>query len=323
MSNLIKKVEAFSDEHQLITKGATIVIGLSGGPDSMALLSLLSTLQSTYALTLIAAHLDHQWRPDSSKDDEFCKAQADQLGIPYISAQASEITLTPEKRQKASGSKEELGRFLRRAFFNEIARTTDGVIALAHHYQDQQETFFIRIIRGASIAGLAGMKPKQGQYIRPLLTCTKQELIAYLDSKNLPYLEDKTNIDQRYLRNRIRHTVLPALRACDARFDSSFKKSLKNIQDTDAYLERVTEETYEQIAQDSGISIQEFLAIDPFLHHRLLVYWFIKAKVPFTPTTALLSEVMRFLNNPAKEHQVHPSWRLVKEKTILTIQHTS
>ncbi len=320
-------MQAYSDEHNLITIGSTIIIGLSGGPDSVALLSILKKLQPQYNLTLIAAHLDHQWRKDSHKDEAFCKELAASHNIEYVSTKAEDITLPSSKmKNPSSAPKEEVGRALRRAFFNDLAHKHNATaIALGHHYNDQQETFFLRMIRGASIAGLAAMKPKQEIYIRPLLTCTKQEIIEYLASEGLKYLEDETNKDTHYLRNAIRHLVIPALRDCDTRFDVSFSKTFSNVQQTDAYLDRVTKTAFDHITSKQSnvlaLDKDKFLAIDSFLHHRLLVLWLCKEGVPFTPTTSFFNEIMRFMNNSGKEHKVHTSWSIIKNAHQIRINH--
>ncbi len=249
--HLIDKVRTFSEEHQLFPKGSPLIVGVSGGPDSVALLSVLKTVQPTYGYSLIAAHLDHQWRAESYKDVAFCKDLCQSLAIEFVPTTADKITLA-----KKAHSQEDKGRLLRRAYFEELAKKYHaGAIALGHHYNDQQETFFLRMIRGASIAGLAAMKPKQDLYIRPLLACSKAELLAYLKEEGLSFMTDETNSDPRYLRNAIRHQVIPALRNCDERFEGSFYKTLKAVQETDAYLERVAEETYERLTRGSKPSL--------------------------------------------------------------------
>ncbi len=328
---LVKKVQTFSDEQQLITKGSCpqgsclqescLIVGLSGGPDSVALLSLLKELQPLYEYTLIAAHLDHQWRENSHEDIDFCRSFAKSLDVRFESATLDTITLS-----KKPGSQEEHGRLIRRAYFEELAHTYNAFgIALGHHYNDQQETFFLRMIRGASISGLAAMKPQNGLYIRPLLECTKDEILAYLKDKNISYLEDETNKDTKYLRNAIRHQVIPALRECDERFDRSFYKTLQSVQDTDAYITRITEEAFTdmttKIQGTTALSHKKFLEADPFLKERLLIRWFCEEGVPFTPSGGFFNEVMRFMKNEGKEHQVHPSWKLVKKKGFLLIKH--
>ncbi len=317
---LEEKVRAFSDEHQLISEGSTLIVGLSGGPDSVALLTLLHNVYPT--CRLIAAHLDHQWRKESSKDVTFCRAFTESLSVEFVHTTAQNITLT-----KKPQSQEDHGRLIRRAYFEELAKEYHAsAIALGHHYNDQQETFFLRMIRGASIAGLAAMKPKKELYIRPLLSCTKEELLSYLKDKNMAYVEDETNTDPKYLRNAIRHQVIPALRACDTRFDSSFVKTLKTIQETDAYLDRITKVTLEAMSTTlkgaTLLDTKKLLATDEFLQHRLLVHWLCKERVPFTPTQGFFNELMRFLHNQGKEHQLHPSWKLVKSGTSLSIKRT-
>lgn len=322
---LVKKVQTFSDEQQLITKGSCLqgsclIVGLSGGPDSVALLSMLKELQPLYEYTLIAAHLDHQWRDNSHEDVDFCRSFAESLEVGFESATLDKITLS-----RKPGSQEEHGRLARRTYFEELAQKYNALaIALGHHYNDQQETFFLRMIRGASIAGLAAMKPQKGLYIRPLLECTKDEILAYLKDKKLTYLEDETNKDTKYLRNAIRHLVIPALRDCDERFDRSFYKTLQSVQHTDAYIARITEEAFADITTKvqgaTALSYDKFLAADPFLKERLLIRWFCEEGVPFTPSGGLFKEVLRFLDNEGKEHQVHTSWKLVKEKGFLLIK---
>ena len=173
---MISKVRKFIEKHRIIEPNSTIVVGLSGGPDSVCLLHVLRQLQEEYGLVLIAAHLDHEWRNNSKEDARFCKQYAESLGIHFVEAKASEIVGV----RKYNGSKEELGRRLRRSFFESVMQKNNGhSIALGHHANDQQETFFLRMMRGASIAGLSGMKPKERGYLRPLLGCHKHEILEY------------------------------------------------------------------------------------------------------------------------------------------------
>ena len=141
----------------------------------------------------------------------FVNTYADSLASEYIQATPADIPLT-----KDTGSQEDRGRRLRRTFLEKIAKEHSAdAIALGHHQDDQQETFFLRLIRGASITGLAGMKPRHGLYIRPLLDCKKESILTYLRTEGLSFLHDSTNEDDSFLRNGIRLNVLPALRSCD------------------------------------------------------------------------------------------------------------
>ncbi len=313
-----QRVADLITKKELIKHDSTIIVGLSGGPDSVCLLILLKKWQEQLRLNLIAAHLDHGWRARSAQDALFCKEFSHQIGVPFEGAQAHEIIV----QKKYNGSKEEQGRLLRRQFFKILAQKhTASVIALGHHQDDQQETFLLRMIRGASIAGLASMRPKDGLYIRPLLGVYKQEIIAYLSQEQAAFLHDETNDDKSFLRNALRHTVLPALKNCDTRFDLNFSKMIDHIQQTDDFLDRLAHarltELYNNDAQ--GINYNELLGTDSFLHHRIILLWMRKAGVPFTPSTAFFDEILRFIRSGTSRHAISPSWYLEKKKEIVTI----
>ncbi len=148
---LYTQITTFSNQHNLIPPHATLIVGLSGGPDSVLLLHYLAALAHTHNLTLIAAHLDHEWRPDSYKDVEFCQELTQRLGIKLVASKLSDLSLS----RKFNGSKEEYARSMRRHFLEQIQHQYHAnFIALAHHADDQQETFFIRMMRGTSLSGL-------------------------------------------------------------------------------------------------------------------------------------------------------------------------
>src|SRR5580704_10711033 len=171
---MIHHINDFIAHHKLFSDGSTIVLGLSGGPDSIFLLHVLAALHNQKKITLIAAHLDHGWRATSAADAQFCMHEAQRLGIACIIGHLDEFKDTISW----NGSQEELGRKTRRLFLQQVAeRYNAHHIALAHHAQDQQETFFIRLIRGSSIAGLASMLPANGIYIRPLLATSKTDIL--------------------------------------------------------------------------------------------------------------------------------------------------
>lgn len=320
MLDLEKKVSMFCAQHNLIKPQSTIIVGLSGGPDSVCLLTMLKNFESSHGLKLIAAHLDHGWRENSAQDAQFCKDFALKNNVQYVQAQAADISIA----KKYNGSQEELGRFLRRQFFQNIAQEyAADAIALAHHQDDQQETFFMRMMRGASLTGLSSMRPLDGLYIRPLLDLYKQEILEYLAQENVPYVLDDTNENTAFLRNAIRHNVIPALRTSDERFDKTFHKTLNHIQQTEEFLERIAQHHFREItSENDGLLLLDggkFLSIDPFLQHRLILLWLCKAQVPFTPSTAFFDEIVRFFKNKNKQHQIHQSWYILKNKNMIEI----
>lgn len=322
-NSIIYHISNFIQKHNLLKQGSTVILGLSGGPDSVFLLHFLNDLFHKGIINLIAAHLDHEWRPESAQDSLFCRTITHELGIKLISAKASELKFSFKKE----GSREELGRKMRRYFLEKVcAEEQADCIALAHHLQDQEETFFIRLLRGASLTGLSGMWPKHGLYIRPLLETNKKNIITYLELHGIAYLIDPTNIEQFYLRNRIRNKVLPVLRETDERFDINFLKTIHHLQEAEIFLEKITQEASVRAIKHEDdkyiLMLTQFFQLDPFLQKRILLYWLVKEKVPFKPSEALLNEIMRFAQQPgSKKHQLHHAWVIIKGKQELSIAH--
>lgn len=317
-NQLFEHISRFCQEHSLFTPGSTMVVGLSGGPDSVFLLHYLADLRHESNLKLIAAHLDHGWRTESSQDAQFCQDLATRYQIPIIIKHLKEIPIS----SKPTGSKEELGRNARRAFFESVAKEYNAqAIALAHHADDQMETFFMRLIRGASLTGLAGMKAKDELYIRPLLSISKIEILDYLHKHKILYVIDPSNQSNEYLRNRIRNSVIPALKACDDRFEKNFASTHEKLIETEEFLQELCAAQLQEIMDENkGLNIQKLLALHPVLRNRLLINWLIMHKVPFTPSQGLLDEIVRFLENTkSNTHTLYQKWQLIKKANKITL----
>ncbi len=325
MNSLVERVKHYCREHNLLPQTRlnsdnTIIIGLSGGPDSVFLLHALAEICTSLEIKLIAAHLDHGWRAESSHDRIFCQKLAASYNIPLVYGHAQEIALEQNLIlvKKNKGGLEEQGRQLRRAFFAKVQQEHHATtIALAHHHDDQKETFFIRLFRGAGVTGLAGIRPQEGNYIHPLLCCTKNEILAFLKSRAIPFVEDITNRDLRFLRNRIRLTALPALRACDERFDHSLAQTMNLLRQADLFLEDETKKAFEKIRHIEGssswIDIQKLNTLHPYLQGKVILQWLIESKLHFTPSQALIKEILRFLSNKkSSHHTLYAQWSIVK-----------
>ncbi len=312
--NLIKK-------ESLIAPGSTIIVGLSGGPDSVALLHILKELKPELNLNLIAAHLDHGWRPESAKDAQFCSQLCKRWGVCFITQKLSKFS----SGVKFNGSREEFARKIRRQFFEDLMHEHGAsAIALGHHADDQIETFFIRLIRGASLTGLTGMRAQHGAYIRLLLGCTKQEILDYLKDNDIAYLTDSTNARDEYLRNRIRNKLLPAFAEIDARAHNNLLQTIDRLQHTENYLTEHTQEIWQQIAMQEGgawcVDSEQLLAQHVSMRQRLLLHWLILEQVPFVPTQDFFAEIERFLHRPgSKTHQIHTQWGIQKKKNVIQI----
>jgi tRNA(Ile)-lysidine synthase len=319
---LFNRITTFAAHHNLLPAGTAVILGLSGGPDSLFLLHYLAPLHTAGTIKLIAAHLDHEWRADSAMDVEFCRRATATLGVPFVASTITELGI----EVKNNGSQEELGRAMRRAFFERVRTEHNAdVIALAHHADDQQETFFIRLLRGASLAGLTGMKPRHGAYIRPLLEISKADIVAWLETHGIAYLTDPTNRSDNYLRNRIRKYVLPALQESDARFTHNFERTLEQLQQTEAFLEHLTQETFANISTFDNnthrITINQFLKLHGVLQQRILLHWLCAAKVAHTPSQGFFNELIRFIKYPAPgTHAISTQWNLVKKGGYLWLE---
>lgn len=205
------------DEHRLLHSGDRVLVAVSGGADSVCLLHLLQLLAAEYGLELQAAHLDHGMRPESVNEAEFVARLCSDLSIPLT---IDRVTVPSEARRQRRGL-EETARELRRDFLRRIAAEHGcRVIALGHHRGDQAETVLHRFLRGSGPAGLAGMRPQSGPFIRPLLAVSRRQILAYLERHRLPWVEDASNRNPAFTRNRLRHQVLPLLQEFNPRLEA-------------------------------------------------------------------------------------------------------
>lgn len=198
----------------LVQPGEGILVGLSGGPDSMALLHLLLQVAPVLRLRVAAAHLDHGMRRESADDAAFVRRLCDDWRVPLVVERRDIPALACRHRRGL----EETARDQRRAFLQAAAQRLDcAAIALGHHRDDQAETVLQRLLRGCGSSGLAGMRLRSGSFIRPLLEVSRQAILDYLAAEELPFVEDASNRDPSYTRNRIRHQLLPQLQSFNPR----------------------------------------------------------------------------------------------------------
>ncbi len=205
MASFVRSTENFASRNALFDRGAGLVVGVSGGPDSTALLSILAQIREKYALKIRVAHLNYGLRGRSSDADErFVRELAFSLGIPCSVKKAPISRKTPNLEAKL--------REIRYAYFEQIRkRYRMEAVVVAHTADDQAETLLFRLFRGGGMRSLAAMRPKAGHVVRPLLWATRKDVMAYLKQNKFGYRVDKSNTDLKYTRNRIRHRVLPYL----------------------------------------------------------------------------------------------------------------
>ncbi|MBM3893183.1 tRNA lysidine(34) synthetase TilS [Candidatus Dependentiae bacterium] len=299
----------------------TVIVALSGGPDSVFLLYLLKQLRDARFCSLVAAHLNHGWRAEAADDAAWCKALCAKLGVPFVQDHGDNYPVD----KKYGGSAEAIGRKKRQLFYTAVkTQYQAAAIALGHHQDDQFETFFIRLARGTSLSGLHGMNPFDGTYLRPLLCVSKKEILAWLAINNISYLTDATNAQDKYLRNRIRHYLVPALKQCDARFEKSITTTMIRLKEEDLFLDALTKEAFLTLFQGTQkASLPAFLAQPAVLQRRLIMHWLITEKVSFCPTEGLIEEILRFLSLPeGGTHHISSSHILIKQKSRISLENT-
>ncbi len=276
---LPEKVRRTIERYEMIRPGGRAVVAVSGGPDSVALLRALYELREDLHLELIVAHLDHRMRPDSWDDARFVAELAASLKLPLASGEVDVPALC--RREKLSP--EEGARRARYRFLREVAQAHHArAVALGHTLNDRVETFFLNLLRGAGLEGLAGMPPVRRdpecdlRYIRPLVECTRAEVLAYLEELRQDYREDPTNRDRRYLRNRVRLDLLPLWERLRPRAPEAVVRASEIAARAHEHLERHAKEIFPQIAEGAGkgeevvLRRAKLLAQDAILREYLL-----------------------------------------------------
>lgn len=218
---LLDKVKNTIRKYSLINKNDSLIVGVSGGPDSVVLLYLLNSLKMELKLVLHVAHLDHMLRKDSYKDAEFVRGLAEKLKLPIT------IAAVNVKELARKGSLEEVARKARFDFLFKAAKNISAKkIALGHNLDDQAETVLMRMIRGAGLYGLSGIAPKrqiEGYcVIRPLIELRRKNIEAELNKRRIKACIDKTNLEDTYFRNKIRNSLLPLL-------EKEYNKNIKDV----------------------------------------------------------------------------------------------
>ncbi len=279
----ISLVKKYIEKFGLFRKGERVLLGISGGLDSVALLEVLYLLRKDYELTLFVSHYDHKIRKDSVEDALFVYKLCKERGIPFFYSSAP----VPAYAKREKLSLEMAGRELRYNLWFRLAKKHDfQKIVLAHHLDDLAEEIFMKLIRGTGKRGLAGIPIKREDLIvRPFLFLTKEEIRKFALERGLKWREDYTNQDLRFLRNKIRHILIPFL---EKNFNKNIKKSIKKtaliIAEEEELIEELAKEKFEkikiQIDRNWGLKVHELKQISPALRRRLYFVIFQKVGIP-------------------------------------------
>ena len=277
---LPSQVSTTMRRHSMVRPGDRVLIGLSGGPDSVALTHVLFELRARLGLSLALAHLNHGLRPEADEDEGFCRALADHLGLP-IATRRDDVAGDAKRHRR---SLEEQGRLARYGFFAEQASTSGCTrIALGHTMDDQAETVLMRLARGTATRGLAAIRPVAGLRIRPLIEVRRADILDYLRERGLTYREDASNDDRRFTRNRVRHDVLPALsRALNPRIVEALAHHGTVAREDEDYLDAEARRGYARMSERRSdgvrLPVPELLTLHPAIRRRVLRLAFLEAR---------------------------------------------
>ena len=276
---MLNKLTAFIRRYEMLQPGDNVICAVSGGADSMALLWAMYLLRDKLKIQLSAAHFNHRLRGDESDRDEafvadFCKG----YGIDFV-AGSGNVTAGAKGLEAAA-------REARYAFL----RSLPGKIATAHTASDNAETVLLHLVRGTGLKGLGGITPVSGNVIRPMLTVTREEVLAFLAEYSIPFVEDSSNAEDDFLRNRLRHHIVPLLQ----KENPSLAQNLSAM----ALRLRQDEQTLEAIARDKYTNkVPQLLAMDPGIRSRVLAKILMNAGVK-EPEAAHIAALEQLLKSP-------------------------
>ncbi len=301
-------VAQYIDHHRLFTAEDKVLVALSGGADSVALLRLLLHL----GYTCEAAHCNFHLRgAESDRDEEFVRSLCREQEVPLHIVHFD----TEKEAKERHISIEMAARELRYGWFEEVREKCGAaVIAVAHHRDDSVETFLLNLIRGTGINGLRGIQPRNGKIARPLLCLDRKEITDYLDSLGQSYVTDSTNLQDEYTRNKIRLNLLPMMQEINPAVKESILKTAEHLEDAASIYKRGIEEAKKRILTPEGIRIHTLLqetAPETVLFEILYPLGFNAAQV---------KDIYRALSGQPGKVFASTCWRVVKDRELLLIE---
>ena len=248
MESLLQTVEATIARHRMLSHGSKVLVAVSGGVDSVVLLTALDALASRLGIRLTVAHLDHTLRGAASTEDaRTVAALADRLGLQLI----CERSAVRAAHERHGGNLEDRARRLRLAFLGHAARSVRAErVALGHHRNDRAETLLFHLARGGGPTGLAAMRPVNGALVRPLIDVTRAEIEEYAHAEGLSWREDASNNDLSLSRNRIRHRVLPLLAQLNPRVIEAIARTADLVAEERDALDLLLEPVWRELRAD-------------------------------------------------------------------------
>lgn len=262
--------------YEQIKSGDTIVVGVSGGPDSICLLNVLKNLQNELKINIVVAHINHMIRKEADSETEFVQDFCEQRDIKCFVKKADVLQIAKEKKIGT----EEVGRKIRYDFFEEVKNLVGGnKIATAHNANDNAETVLMNFLRGSGSTGLKGIEPiRDNKLIRPIIECTRQEIEQYCNEKGLNPKYDKTNQENIYTRNKIRNMLIPYIQEnFNPNIIETINRMSNLIATDEMYFKSIVKQSYKETfisrtEKEIILDLKKFNVLEKVIKSRLIIY---------------------------------------------------
>ena len=312
--SLFERVANRNKKESLVENGDRIVVGFSGGPDSVFLVEMLLKLREKIDFDIVLVHVNHLLRgEEAQRDEDFSINYGKSKGLEVF---ARKIDITSLGKEKGL-SLEEAGREARYSFYKEVLeKSNSNKIALAHNKDDQIETFMFRLTRGTGLSGLEGIATKRDRYIRPISEIYKSEIVNYLDENNISYCIDSTNLENEFTRNSIRIDLIPFI---EKRYNPKFKDKIfsliEEIRDINIFIEK----EIEQFSYNETINIESILKFPKSIRGKILSKYLYKYGLEVNrKKISLIESILE--KGGSQEISLDSQYILKKEYNILKIQ---
>lgn len=312
--SLFERVANRNKKESLVENGDRIVVGFSGGPDSVFLVEMLLKLREKIDFDIVLVHVNHLLRgEEAQRDEDFSINYGKSKGLKVF---ARKINITSLGKEKGL-SLEEAGREARYSFYKEVLeKSNSNKIALAHNKDDQIETFMFRLTRGTGLSGLEGIATKRDRYIRPISEIYKSEIVNYLDENNISYCIDSTNLENEFTRNSIRIDLIPFI---EKRYNPKFKDKIfsliEEIRDINIFIEK----EIEQFSYNETINIESILKFPKSIRGKILSKYLYKYGLEVNrKKISLIESILE--KGGSQEISLDSQYILKKEYNILKIQ---
>lgn len=272
---MINKVIETIKKHNLIESGDKIVLGVSGGPDSISMLDILNKIKNEFDFEIVVAHINHMIREEAIEDEKYVSDYCKKNDIEFYIKRIDVLQIANDKKIGT----EEAGRKVRYEFFEEVMKNTNAnKIAIAHNKNDKIETIIMNLLRGSGISGLKGIQPKRNdKYIRPIIECEREEIEDYCEVNKLNPCIDKTNFENEYTRNKIRNVVIPYVKN---EFNPNVIETIDRLSqvatEESDYIDLQTQKTYQKLIIEKtenqiSLKLKEFNEQEKVIKNRMIL----------------------------------------------------